>query len=286
MRLDNLLVRVIGRVLSRVIGRSSLESLLAWIFDYLGISPLNFAYNRMGILNYKSEVESGESHFIQATLKTLLPIDKECFVFVDAGANYGNYTKLLLEYHPKAIVHAFEPNPTVFKSLCDRFDRNSNVQLNNFGLSSLEGKSKLNTYKENIGSAHASLHKGIFENFHVASEIVEIDINLTTLDSYTYYNRIETIDFLKVDTEGHELDVFKGSRKLFQDGRVSVVQFEFGECHVFSRNFLRDFHEILIGFDLYRLTSFGMTKISPYNVGDEIFRFQNIIGVYKNIRVL
>lgn len=99
------------------------------------------------------------------------------------------------------------------------------------------------------------------------------------LDQYCKDNAIDHIDFIKIDTEGHELSVLRGCEQLIYDHNLKVVQFEFNEMNVMSRSFLRDFYSILAGFSFYRLRQDGLLSLGKYNTRNEIFKFQNIIAV-------
>jgi hypothetical protein len=54
----------------------------------------------------------------------------------------------------------------------------------------------------------------------------KIDVDVVTLDEFTSLHEIQAIDILKIDVEGGELQVLLGSRSIFQEGRVSIVQYE------------------------------------------------------------
>ncbi|MCG8524844.1 MAG: FkbM family methyltransferase [Opitutales bacterium] len=59
-----------------------------------------------------------------------------------------------------------------------------------------------------------------------AKVIREETVDCTTLDSL-FYNSDRVFDYLKVDVEGAELNVYKGAKKLFENGRILFVKAEF-----------------------------------------------------------
>jgi hypothetical protein len=86
---------------------------------------------------------------------------------------------------------------------------------------------------------------------------------------------IEHIDLLKLDVEGHELEVLKGAQQLFASGRVATVSFEFGGCNIDSRTYLRDFFEFFSArhMQLARVSTFGhLQPIANYDESLEQFR--------------
>lgn len=85
---------------------------------------------------------------------------------------------------------------------------------------------------------------------------------------------------LKIDTEGHELNVLKGARLTIAKGMVDVIQIEFNEMNVISRTFFKDIIDILPGYDFYRLLPDGLLPLGAYKILDfEIFAFQNIVAL-------
>jgi len=124
-------------------------------------------------------------------------------VLFDVGANFGYYSVMLADALKRNCkVHAFEPFPPNFERL------STNVQLNGLqdvirthqvALSDNGGVGRMTTRLDNLGSA--SLNSSL-ERAH--------QVPLTTLDSFCRENDISTIDFMKIDVEGHEEHVLDG----------------------------------------------------------------------------
>ena len=49
----------------------------------------------------------------------------------------------------------------------------------------------------------------------------------TTLDTFVEQHGIKNIDFLKIDTEGFELEVLQGAKQLLSEGKIGTVIFEY-----------------------------------------------------------
>ena len=87
---------------------------------------------------------------------------------------------------------------------------------------------------------------------------------------------------LKIDTEGHELEVLKGFEPYIRQNKVDLIHFEFNEMNVASRVFFKDFWEFLPNYDFYRMLQDGLIPIKNYNpVYCEIFAYQNIVAKLK-----
>ena len=91
--------------------------------------------------------------------------------------------------------------------------------------------------------------------------------------------RIDIIDFLKVDTEGHELAVLQGASSLIEDGRIGCIHFEFNEMNIVSRVFFLDFRELLHNYKLYRLLPNGLLPLGDSPLETELFAYQNIVAL-------
>jgi hypothetical protein len=90
------------------------------------------------------------------------------------------------------------------------------------------------------------------------------------------------IDFLKIDTEGHELAVLKGAKNLIAQQKIQLIQFEFNEMNVVSRTYMRDFVELLSNYQLHRVVPDGYFPLNNCVQDIEIFGFQNILAIPQN----
>lgn len=131
---------------------------------------------------------------------------------VDIGANVGSYTRLLSKLTP--FVHAYEPDKYTAEVLAGA--GLSNVTVHNKAVSDRAGNI---TFRVPIVDGQravtvASVAKS-FENKNFAEQIVQT----ATLDELAD----EDIGFVKIDVEGHELEVLHGSRKIFQEQRPIVL---------------------------------------------------------------
>lgn len=92
---------------------------------------------------------------------------------------------------------------------------------------------------------------------------------------------IDYIDLLKIDAEGNELEILKGSSNLLKEGRIGYIFFEFNEMNIISRVFFRDFYKLLSNYEIYRLLPKGLILLKDCPVETELFAFQNILAMNK-----
>lgn len=225
--------------------------------------------------------ETGELNVIES-LKASGFIGGGCLF--DVGANKGDYTLALSDAFPDAIVHSFEPSHYTFNLLFQNIGGRRGVVINNFGLG--EHKENLELYSDCEGSGLASIYKRDLDYLGISmdkSEMVCID----TLDHYCEENNIHTIDFLKLDVEGNELNVLRGAKKMLESGCIYRIQMEFGGCNIDSRTFFRDFWNMLhCRYRVYRVLKDGLWEIKRYTERLELFSMTTYYFELKEIESL
>jgi len=240
----------------------------------LKIDLIKLGYSENGILKSHSMKASGEVYFIDVFLKQ--KITSDC-VLVDVGANTGTYSSLLRKGFPKAKIYSFEPNPNTFKVLSKNCG--DSVELINKGIGEAEGELNLYFDPDNLTSEQASSDPEILKTIAKAQNLTSEKIAVTTLDQFVEEYNIAEIDFLKIDTEGFELEALKGAKSLLESNKIGIIQFEFNEVNVVKRRFLKDFYDCLEGFDFYRLDTNRLIPLGDWEPFHEIFKFQNIIAI-------
>ena len=174
----------------------------------------------------------------------------------------------------------FEPSKEAFLKLSNNSVHNDKVFLNNTGLGRMQGEAKL--YYDQEGSGLASLTKRNLLHFgadFTKSENVRID----TIDNYCKTNGVTKIDLLKIDVEGHELDVLEGARNMLNHNLIKIVTFEFGGCNIDTRTFFRDFWYFFSEFNmkLLRITPSGyLQPLETYKEMFEQFVTTNFVALH------
>jgi FkbM family methyltransferase len=201
-------------------------------------------------------------------------------VAIDAGANVGDWTAGIIEYLPSALIIAFEPSRDAFTELSQRFSANEHVTLVNIALGQENKFAKLHADKS--GSGLGSLTKRRVSHFNIEFTHEE-EIEIKTLDSWVASTNSQFLpNVLKMDVEGHELDILLGATETLKN--IQIVQFEFGGGNIDTKTFFQDFWYFFEGhgFALYRLTPSKPKLIRYYSERDESFRATNYIAVRKN----
>lgn len=261
------------------IGRRFSERAIGLLCRWSGLDQFDVASRSIGIGKYRSMSESGEQRLLENTLPKLLP---SAPLLLDIGANVGGYSVALRRRFPSARILAFEPSPTAFRSL-EAAAKEHQFEAYRLALGQEAGEATLYDYAANEGSEHASLVAGVLTDLHGSKDVAETKVQLQTLDDFCASRQIQRIDFMKVDTEGGELSVLRGARRMLASGCIGAIQFEFNEMNVLSRTFLLDFYKTLDGFLIYRLDSDRLIPEFAYNSRNEQFRYQNFLAVARSL---
>lgn len=232
----------------------------------------NCAIRGMGVSNFGGPHITGEHHLQRYALKKV----RHTPIVFDVGANEGTYSKSVLKIRPDATIFAFEPNPPAYKRL--EKSLGNRVRCQNIGLSNVEAATKIYDRFESPGSEHASLYCNVLTNIHNA-KTATFDVKLRTLDDFCQERGVEVIDLLKIDTEGHELSVLRGARRMISAKRLAVIQIEFNEMAVASRTFVADLQSELPAYRLFRVLPNGFAELPAHSLYREIFGFQNLVAL-------
>ncbi len=149
-------------------------------------------------------------------------------VVIDVGAHMGQSADRFLGRFPAAKLHLFEPFPDSMQHLRARFAGEARVALHEEALAAAPGHADF--YVNKISATNSLLPLSTEVNRHVDPRLYEtrerIRVVATTLDAFCRERLIETVDLLKIDVQGAELEVLKGANELLASGAVRVVYLE------------------------------------------------------------
>jgi FkbM family methyltransferase len=148
-------------------------------------------------------------------------------IVIDIGANLGSYIVPLAKQHPHLQFEAFETQRIVYYQLCANtfLNRLSNVYAHNVGLSNEKRITNyvLPNYAEetNIGAFSIDFDTRL-KDYEVKSEGVTERMIIIPLDSMQY----EKVRLIKIDVEGHELQVLQGAEHTLRENKYPPIIFE------------------------------------------------------------
>lgn len=158
--------------------------------------------------------------FEKETTEIFLKLVKPQMIVFDVGANFGYYTALTAaRLNSEGHVHAFEPTLHYRTRLFGNLVANrleSRVTVHPVALSNQTGEAEIR-----IGNSSATMHP--------VGEYGSVErIALRRLDDFVVEEKIDRIDLIKVDIDGHEPQFVEGSVRTLTRFRPAIV-LEFNE---------------------------------------------------------
>lgn len=232
----------------------------------------------MGCNNYCPE-RNGEYLVLAQVLRSCR---RDRPIVFDVGANEGDFTARVLKLCSGAEVHVFEPNPPTFARLASHFADCSRVHLHAVGLSESDGVLQLADYADAEGSKHASFSPDGIATIQPPQHgvgkpaLAYTPVPVVTLDSVCERHGIETIDFLKLDVEGHERAVLLGAQEAIAARRCRNVQIEVNAHNAVTGCSLHQLASLLSGHEVYKILPDGLYRVEPSPLHD-MFRYANFL---------
>jgi FkbM family methyltransferase len=165
--------------------------------------------------------------------------------FIDIGAHKGKYTDLFINNYKIRNIYMFEPQSIMFNYIKKKYRNNKIIKVYNYGISNKNEKKiflinkhdltsslkKLNPQNEylNLKSKLFSTNlKGMIEKKSV--------IRTINLKNFFLKKKIKHIDLIKIDTEGHELEVLVGLENKIKYVKAFLVEFHDNKTYLNYNN--------------------------------------------------
>lgn len=151
-------------------------------------------------------------------MQRVLRQDSNC---VDVGCHQGSMLQDMLRLAPGGTHFAFEPIPGMYAGLQKKFGHLPNVHLHDCALSDTAGTT---TFQHVVSNpAYSGLRRRRYDRAH--EQVQEIHVETRLLD--TLLPQDVSVQFIKVDVEGAELQVLLGAAETIRKHRPVIV-FEHG----------------------------------------------------------
>jgi FkbM family methyltransferase len=144
---------------------------------------------------------------------------------IDIGANVGKISQTFLKcVGPGGQVHAFEPNAELVAKHLSQIQA-PNFHVHRQAVSSGVGTATFFIDRRDDLAVASSLR--VLDDLHDAGEVAPVSVDTITLDAFVQQENLRP-DFIKIDVEGHEIDVFRGGVQTLSSFRPLII-FEFWE---------------------------------------------------------
>jgi FkbM family methyltransferase len=152
-------------------------------------------------------------------------------IVFDVGANVGQFALQAMRELPGARIYSFEPHPQTFRRLQTAMATRE-ISMYQLALGQRSGCATLYEYDESgdltqinslVPDSRFAVAKGL--------SAAEIEVPCATIDSFCLQENIDHIGLLKIDTEGFDLFVLRGARRMLSEHRVDFVYVEFNDLY-------------------------------------------------------
>jgi FkbM family methyltransferase len=142
----------------------------------------------------------------------------------DVGAHYGETAKKLARWFPHGRIFCFEPASTSYAMLTRHAVRLPTVECYRLALGNSEGTTTLIVRADGVNNSLAAYDPACGAEEVVGEEYVQIE----TVGAFCDRRGIGHIDYLKVDTEGGDMDVLRGANHMLHVQDIGLVEVEAG----------------------------------------------------------
>jgi FkbM family methyltransferase len=217
-------------------------------------------------------------------------LGKKPLTIFDVGANIGYVTFQFRKRFNSADIYSFEPNPTVFSKLSQSFLKDKKVYPINKGVGSTNGI--LNFYKNNNSGTSSFLKPNEFHLKNMARSYQETNIEIINLTDYCKQQFIDSVDILKLDIEGFEIEALKGFEQYLNAQKVQIVYLEVNLSKTYEDQpliediilYLKNMNYVFFGFYGLNETSLRQTILTNLlfvssKIADEINHKSTILKI-------
>ena len=155
-------------------------------------------------------------------------------IIIDVGAHKGEFLETMLNLESVKSFYAFEPQKDIFEILKKKFSDNKKITLYNYAMDKEITKKSLQINKLSLTSTLAKINdKSLylkFKNFLTNSSsnfVNQYEVQTNTIDEiFKDFNLEKTL--LKIDVEGFEMNVIKGSKMKLEKIPFILMENQFG----------------------------------------------------------
>ncbi len=194
---------------------------------------------KRAILNTFNSIGIQINRYPDSDLKRRLKLIKyfEINKIFDIGANVGNYAMVMRRLGFLGNIVSFEPLSETFKKLQKNAVKDNNWEAINIALGNKDGESEINIAGNNDSSSILEmmpLHsKSAPESSYIGKERIKVNKLDTVFDMYC--EKGDNV-FVKIDTQGYELNVLQGAEKSLS--HIKGIQIEMSLVQLYDGGIL------------------------------------------------
>jgi len=189
--------------------------------------------------------------------------------FIDVGAHNGTYTDLFIQHYKIKKVLMFEPQKKIFNFIKNKYKKKKNIKYLNLAISNNNNYKVLKLNLHDLTSTFSSFSKN---NYYLTFKAMLFGVKkkkmiygiekvkTVTLSKILVKNYKNTnIDLVKIDTEGHEFEVLKGTGEKMKSIKCIIIEFHLD--NIFKKYNPNNIHKYLLkkNFVLSKIIRFPFT---------------------------
>jgi len=164
----------------------------------------------------------------------------------DVGANVGQSALEFAKSFPEAAIHSFEPFAANFNELVHNTRDTVAIRSHKLALTDRNGSMDVLVDKVANSEWNSITEKRQVE-MKSSSDFTKESVSLSRGDSFCEVRGISGIDVLKIDTEGHDLEVIRGFEGMFEKEKILSVIVEVGFLEDQTHGNFQKINSYLIG---------------------------------------
>ena len=208
---------------------------------------------------------------------------------IDVGANIGNFAKEIILTTNSNVI-AIEPMLQSYKKL-KKLELQFDKKIICFNLALSDQNKKMKFFYQSSESELASFNKNIKNLNYINQDKIKYKlINSITLDNFVKHNKTlfkKGIDYIKIDSEGHDHKILQGSKKTIKKFRPKFIQFEMNWHYLFDGVNIYNICSKFNNYNLFRILPYeaGLIKANYNHPNDNIYHLSNFILIRKDIKL-
>ena len=161
--------------------------------------------------------------------------------FLDVGSHMGTYSDLMLKDFKNCKVLMFEPQANIFKKIRLKYKNKKNIKIYNCAASDRSALKKIYINQHDLTSTlsmfvaknkYLHLKAKLFGTTLPGMTLKKVKVKTKKLNEIIKSHNIKIIDLIKIDTEGHELEVLKGMQRSIKNIRYVLIEFHTSKIYL------------------------------------------------------
>jgi len=199
----------------------------------------------------------------------------------DVGAAYGYWSEELLKVYPKSRYELFEPLSRIYEKYTNQQEcfkkKYTNFTFHPVALGSHNGISQMSVAQDGWSSSLIEVKN---QDFFDKTQMVKT----YRIDDYVNKLSLPLPDIIKMDTQGYELEIIKGGKRIFGEAKIVFTEFWFyrgyGPKTALFNELISELNDL--GFVLVELVGLHYGNLRDLSSGDALFMKRDFLKDIKN----